>query len=102
MKQSILITKIAKAIANNEVKSSAVRRLLMEIASTGKCRPCWQVSRAYSDHTDQVIVVLQQLGVAECKPSKKGNFFNIGYYIENDSPRGGKLGNIIRINFARF
>lgn len=99
MKQTEFLTKVCKAIANNEIKGNA-RMLLAELAVKGSCRPVTAVSRGYSDSTSKVLKALQQLGMPECLPSRKGNYFDTGWYIENDAPRGGKLGTIIKINFA--
>lgn len=98
MKREEFLTKACKAIAANEVKGNA-RRLLAELAVNGFCRPVAAVSRGYSDSTDRVLEALQQLGMPECQPSRKGNYFNTGWYLQNDAPRGGKLGTIIKVNF---
>jgi hypothetical protein len=100
MKQSEFLTIVCKAIANNEIKGNA-RMLLAELAVKGACRPVAAVSRGYSDSTDKVLEALQQCGMPECLPSKKGNYFATGWYVQNDAPRGGKLGTIIKINFER-
>lgn len=99
MKQAAFITKLAKAIANNEVCSGPIRRLLMEVASTGKCRPCWMISRAYSDHTEQVIAYLEKLGIQKQGTCINGVNIRKGWLLKNDAPRGGKLGNIVCVNF---
>lgn len=98
MKQSEFLTKVCKAIASNEVKGNA-RMLLAELAVKGQCRPVSAISRGYSDSTAAVLKILEVLGVPECLPSKKGNYFATGWYVLNDAPRGGKLGTIIKINF---
>lgn len=100
MKQSEFLTKVCKAIANNEIKGNA-RMLLAELAVKGFCRPVTPNSRSYSDSTAAVLNALQTLGMPECLPSKKGNYFATGWYVQNDAPRGGKLGTIININFDR-
>ena len=43
MKQQEFLTKACKAIAANNIKSRAVRRLVMELAVNGECRPVWQI-----------------------------------------------------------
>lgn len=99
MKQSAFITKLAKAIAANEIRPGAIRRLLMEVASTGTCRPCWEIRRAYSDHTNEVIVCLENLGIYKQGTHVNGVNIRKGWLLKNDAPRGGKCGNIIVINF---
>jgi hypothetical protein len=99
MKQSAFITKLAKAIAANEIPSGVIRRLLMEVASTGTCRPCWELKRSYSDHTQQVINYLESLGVQKQGTCINGVNIRRGWLLKNDAPRGGKCGNIIVINF---
>lgn len=99
MKEKEFLTKVCKAIAANEIKGNA-RMLLAELAVKGYCRPVIAVSRGYSDSTDKVLEALQRLGMPECLPSKKGNYFATGWYVQNDAPRGGKLGTIIKVNFT--
>ena len=99
MKQAAFITKLAKAIAANEIRSGAIRRLLMEVASTGTCRPCWEIKRAYSDHTAEVLAYLEQLGIFKQGTCVNGVNVRRGWLLKNDAPRGGKCGNIVEINF---
>jgi hypothetical protein len=98
MKKSSFQTKVCKLIAENEVKGRA-RDLLLELAVNGFCRPVINNSRSYNDVTKTIISVIEKIGIPECTPSKKGNYFNQGYYIINDAPKGGKLGDILKINF---
>ena len=98
MKKQVFLTKVCKMIAANEVRGT-VRELIAELAVNGNCRPVKQVSRSYSDKTCDILKVLKEIGLPECKMSKKGNYFNVGWYLTNDAPRGGKIGNIIKINF---
>jgi hypothetical protein len=58
-------------------------------------------SRSYSDNTEDVLNALREIGLPECTPSKNGNYFRPGWYIQNDAPRGGKLGTVIHINWER-
>lgn len=99
MKQAEFLTKVCKAVAANEIKGNA-RMLLAELAVKGQCRPVVAVSRGYSDSTAAVLKALEALGMPECMPSKNGNCFATGWHVENDAPRGGKCGTIIKINFA--
>ena len=99
MKRQEFLTKACKAIATNKVRSGAVRRLIMEIAVNGSCRPVWQLSRSYSEHTAEVINVLEMLGINKQGTCLNGVNIRKGYLIQNDAPRGGKLGTIIKVNF---
>ena len=99
MRQSAFITKLAKAIAANEIRPGVIRRLLMEVASTGTCRPCWEIKRAYSDHTSEVITCLERLGIQKQGTCINGVNIRRGWLLKNDAPRGGKCGNIIAVNF---
>ena len=99
MKQAEFVTKVAKAIANNEIKSVRVRQLIMEIASTRECRPVRQLSRAYGDHTVQVIMTLEQLGIRQQGKCINGVNIRKGWRLRSDAPRGGRIGNIITVNF---
>lgn len=99
MKQQEFLTKACKAIAANQIGSGAVRRLIIEIAANGQCRPVWQISRNYSEHTSEVIRALESLGIQQQGMCINGVNVRKGYLIENDAPRGGKLGTIIKVNF---
>jgi hypothetical protein len=98
MKKTKFQTAVCKMIANNAVRGRA-REALLELAVNGQTRPVTQNSRSYSDCTEAVLEALQQIGMPECLPSHKGNYFRPGWYVINDAPRGGKLGQVIRINF---
>lgn len=98
MKKAEFLTKVCKMVAANEIKGNA-RELLVELAINGECRPVKPLSRSYSDSTHAIIEALKALNIPECLPSKRGNYFAEGYYMVNDAPKGGKLGNIIKINF---
>jgi hypothetical protein len=99
MKQQEFLTKACKAIAANKIKSGAERRLIVEIAANGFCRPVWQISKNYSDHTMQVIGALESLGIQKQGTCINGVNIRRGYLIQNDAPRGGKLGTIIKVTF---
>ena len=99
MKQQEFLTKACKAIAANKIHSGAVRRLIMTIAVNGCCRPVWQVSRNYSEHTNEVIMALENLGIKQQGACVDGVNIYKGYLIQNDAPKGGKLGTIIKVNF---
>lgn len=99
MKQQEFLTKACKAIAANQIPGGVVRRLIMEIAVNGFCRPVWQISRNYSEHTGQVIAYLEDLGIRQQGTCVNGVNIRKGYLIQNDAPRGGKLGTIIKVNF---
>lgn len=92
-------TKVCKLIAENKIRGNA-RALLLELAVNEEVKPVKQYSRSYNDSTIDLIYALKELGVPESKPSKHGNYYSVGYYMANDAPRGGKLGNIIKINFG--
>lgn len=100
MKKSEFLTKVCKMIAANSVKGNA-RELLAELAVKGFCRPVRAVSKSYSDSTSAVLNALKEIGIPECLPSRKGNYYAEGWYIQNDAPRGGKCGTLILINFER-
>ena len=99
MKQATFVTKVAKAIADNEIRTTAARRLMMQLASTGECRPCWEVSRAYSDHTEQILAICEKLGMWKQGTCRNGENIRKGWLLKNDAPRGGKCGNIIVVKF---
>ncbi len=99
MKQQEFLTKACKAIAANKISSGAVRRLIVEIAANGYCRPVWQISKNYSEHTGEVIRALESLGIQQQGTCINGVNVRRGYLLENDAPRGGKLGTIIKVNF---
>lgn len=99
MKHSEFLTKICKAIAENKIKGNA-RLLCVQLAASGCCRPVFARSRSYSDNTENVLNALREIGLPECLPSRRGNYSAPGWYIQNDAPRGGKLGTIIHINFS--
>lgn len=88
MTRAEFITKVAKEIAGNHVKGSA-RELLFELAINGECRPVRALSRSYSDSTARVIDALVRMGVPECPRSCRGNYTRAGWYVINDSPKGG-------------
>lgn len=101
MKQQEFLTKACKAIAANKIGSGAVRRLIMEIAVNGMCRPVWQITRKYSEHTGEVVAALEMLGIRQQGTCIDGVNIRKGYLFQNDAPRGGKLGTIIKVNFER-
>lgn len=98
MKKAVFQTAVCKIIANNKIKGNA-RSLLLELAVNGQVRPVEERKQSYSDSTETLIQALQEIGMPECKASRNGNYYNEGYFIVNDAPRGGKLGNILKINF---
>ena len=101
MKKSEFITTVCKAIAKNEIKGFSVRALMMDLASSGACRPCWEICRAYSDHTQEVIRILERHGIHQQGRSIEGVNIRAGWVLKNDAARGGKCGNIIFVNFER-
>lgn len=99
MKKSEFLTKACKYIASNRIRQGAVRRLIMELAVNGYCRPVWRIRQNYSEHTGQVIGALEMLGIQKQGTCVNGVNICRGYLIQNDASRGGKLGTIIKLNF---
>lgn len=96
MKKNEFIKKTCAYIATLRSNNPAIP-LLLDLMTTGICRPATSTRRGITDHSAYVICALKNIGLHQQGTHIDGKDVRFGYWTGNDAPRGGRNGDWIKV-----